>query len=50
MNRLEAELEAWIRRYPNESTLGFDLSESERSELDAMGYAGEGGQAKSEDD
>ena len=50
VTRLEAELEAWIRRYPNDSTLGFDLSESERSELDAMGYAGEGGQAKSEDD
>ena len=46
--RLAEALDTWIRRYPTPSTLGRELSASERSALDAMGYAGEGGQAKPE--
>jgi hypothetical protein len=47
--RLAEALDTWIRRYPTPSTLGRELSASERSALDAMGYAGEGGQAKPEE-
>lgn len=48
--RLAEALDTWIRRYPTPSTLGRELSARERSALEAMGYAGEGGQAKPEDE